>query len=77
VKVRIILAPGYFWQGVLHPAGSVIDFPDEDAHILFENRFAVPVPASKPAPVIETTEAAPAPENAARRTTKPKPRAHK
>ena len=76
-KVRILLPRGYAYQGEVHPNGSVIEFPDEDVHVLLENGFAEVVaekPAAKKAATLETAEAPPAPENAAKRTRKPVPR---
>ena len=79
MKVRIIQRGGYFYFDAdgkeAHALeGDEITVSDGTAGELA--RFAIAVPAAKAvkaAPVVETAEAA-APENAAKRTTKPKPR---
>jgi hypothetical protein len=71
VRVRIILRDGYGDRfGNFHKCGDVVDLPDIIAAKLLKRGMAVAAP---PEPVIETAEVAP-PRNAARRTTKPRPR---
>ena len=79
MKVRIIQRGGYFyWDAAGKEAhaleGEEIVVSDGTAGELARFAIAVPVVAEKKvAPVVETAEKA-APENAAQRTTKPKPR---
>jgi hypothetical protein len=62
--------------GVDHEAGERVEYEDGLAAKLVRIGVATAAPKPKQAPVVETTERAPA-ENAAPRTTKPKPRTRK
>lgn len=72
MRLRIIRSDGWYdvRNGVKHPPGDIIELTDERAVKFIKNQIAVPVPEP---PKIETAEAAP-PQNAAKRTYKPKPR---
>ena len=72
----IITAPGWSDRGTPYRRGDIVDVvPGERAEKLIRHGIARPAPAEKKAPVpVETTEAAPPPENAAKRTAKPAPR---
>lgn len=59
-------------DGIEHPAAQTAELPDHLAEKLIAYRIVEAASEPAPAPV-ETAEAAP-PRNAARRTTKPKPR---
>ena len=71
MRIRIVQPDGHYCakRDEHWPSGTVVDVDDGMGAKLI--RFGIAVAA--PAPVIETTEAAP-PENAAKRTGKPRPR---
>jgi len=81
MKIRVIFPGGNrykkddgtmgFW-----PPGAVVETSDGYGALLIHQGRAVAV-AEEPEAVIETAEAAPAPERAVKRTTKPKPRTRK
>lgn len=67
-----------------HMAGDIVDVSEAESKFwLSRDRGEVvdpepePIIETEPEPVIETAEAAPPPENAAKRTTKSKPRTRK
>ena len=74
MRVRITAKMGYSnpRRGIELQCGAVADLTDDLAVRLLNNRIAVPAPAPK----VEAPVVAP-PENAAKRTYKPKPKASK
>ncbi len=76
MKVEIIAPGGYGTRAdnVLHVRGSIIELDDDVALKLAGYNIVRIVKSPSPEQEVETAEAAPAPENTARRTRKPAPR---
>jgi hypothetical protein len=73
MRVRIVQKHGYTDRhGLVFEYGDVADVSDDLAVKLLNHRIAV----AAPAPKVETAAVAP-PENAAKRVSKPKPKASK
>jgi len=72
MRILIIAKAGYSnpRRDIEVPTGGMVDVRDDLAVKLLNRGIAVPAPAPK----VETAEVAP-PENAAKRTAKPKPKA--
>ena len=68
----IITVPEWSDRGVPHRCGDEVEVDDARGEKLVYHGIGRPAP--KRAPVIETTDAAPAPENTAKTTSRPKAR---
>lgn len=73
----LILSPTYRDRyGADHKRGDLVEYEDRLGAKLIAHGIAAAAPLAPPVETAETAEQAP-PENAAKRTTKPKPRARK